>query len=397
MLSQETLEKVEKLPKENSIMAKFLKDNKLENSEFASEIENNMPLAMSYYNEEAKSPYLFRKISSTSTVKSVYFNSSPSSSVSQESIGHEIKALMESNPEKNLYYNLMVLGDSGLGKTSFINTFMYFKFNYLKKFEDPKDLVPTTPDLVHNRAKRTEGKVEFHIDMIDTPGYGSYRSIQVWLKYILNYLHTKIIESKNSSESDGRVHCALFFVDNVLKQSDIVALKEIQKFTTIIPVIGKADTCTADEIRNYKKIISNQLLEAGIGVFRCDEPNAQRELANLLGECPPFCVISAVSRIISESHCYYGRKYQWGICDISNPFHTDFPLLSKYLIGKFYEKLRDIAEEKSEAVYKHWAKKKKRNEQIRREIVYKNKAKNMLNLTKALSCMAFGLLNLIRK
>ena len=65
MLCQENLEKIESLPVEDTIMAKFLKDNKLENNELALEIENNMPFAMSYYNEEAKSPYLFRRISNS--------------------------------------------------------------------------------------------------------------------------------------------------------------------------------------------------------------------------------------------------------------------------------------------------------------------------------------------
>ena len=178
MLSQENLEKLGELPKESSIMAKFLKDNKIEMTDVAAEIENNMPFAMSYYNEEAKTPYLFRRISSTSTIKSVYFKSSPSSSASQESVCHEIKLLIDEKPKKNIYYNIMIAGDSGLGKSSFISTYMYLKFNFYHKFEDNLDLLPTTTEIIHNKAKRTEGKVDFHIDMIDTPGHGSFRNIK---------------------------------------------------------------------------------------------------------------------------------------------------------------------------------------------------------------------------
>ena len=138
MLSQENLEKLGELPKESSIMAKFLKDNKIEMTDVAAEIENNMPFAMSYYNEEAKTPYLFRRISSTSTIKSVYFKSSPSSSASQESVCHEIKLLIDEKPKKNIYYNIMIAGDSGLGKSSFISTYMYLKFTDRTRCANPQ-------------------------------------------------------------------------------------------------------------------------------------------------------------------------------------------------------------------------------------------------------------------
>ena len=380
-------------------MAKFLKDNKLENNELALEIENNMPFAMSYYNEEAKSPYLFRRISSTSTIKSVYFNSSPSSSDSQESIGHELKVLMEMNPTKNIYYNVMVAGDSGLGKTSFINTYMYFKFDFLQKFEDSVDVIPTTQEIVHRKATRGNGKFDFNIDLIDTPGYGSYRNIDLWLKYVVGHLFSKAIEYKQGSgEIDERVHCCLFFIDNVLKQSDILALKELQKYTAIIPIIGKADTCTTEEIKNYKKIIISQLEEAGINIFNYVDEKLKSKVCNSpLGECPPFCIISAVSRIISGNRCYYGRKYIWGICDINNPFHTDFPLINKYLIGKFYYQVKDITEAKLGKVYNDWVATTRKKEKLKRKAMCKNKIEKMKKITKFISSVALGIFSLIRK
>ena len=400
MLSQENLEKIGRLPKENSIMAKFLMDNKAENSEIAVEIERNMPFAMTYYNEEARTPYLFRRISSTSTIKSVYFNSSPGSSSSQESIGHELKALVLANPSKNINYNIMILGDSGLGKTSFINTFMYFKFNFLQKFEEATDVIPTTSEMIHKKAKRTEGSIEFNIDMIDTPGYGSYRNVQTWLKYITGYIFNKIVEYKLTHKRvDERVHCCLFFIDSVLKQADMVALKELQKYTAIIPVIGKADTCTVDEIKNYKKIIISQLKEAEIEYFQYGEygPAANNGFQSFLGECPPFCVISAASRIISDSRCLYGRKYMWGTCDINNPFHSDFPLIKKYLIGKFYYLVKHITKDKTEILYQDWLEYKKKKEKAKREIICKNKVDKMVSVTKLISCMAIGIFSLIRR
>jgi septin family protein len=400
MLSEENLEKLGSLQQENTIMAKFLKDNKLEMADVASEIESNMPFAMSYYNEEARTPYLFRRISSTSTIKSVYFNSSPSSSASQESTGREIKLLLEAKPNKNLYYNIMVAGDSGLGKTSFISTYMYLKFNFFHKFEDSLDVLPTTHEIRHNKARRTDGKTEFYIDMIDTPGYGSYRNVKLWIKYITKYCMDQIIEYKQtSSKIDTRVHCCLFFIDTVLKQSDIYALKELQNYTSIIPVIAKADTCTTEEIKNYKKTILSQLIEAEIAVYCHEEvcSNKTHEFHSPLGDCPPYSVISAVSRIHSGTHYYYGRKYLWGFCDINNPFHSDFPLLNKYLIGKFYYHLKACSKEKITKVYNIWLKNQERLIKLKKKIACKKKVEKMQQLTKLISCMALGIIQLIRK
>lgn len=395
MLSQENLEKIGRLPKENSIMAKFLKDNKTENFEFAAEIERNMPFAMSYYNEEAKTPYLFRRISSTSTVKSVYFNSSPGSSSSQESISHELKGLIESNPDSHICYNIMVAGDSGLGKTSFINTYMHFKFDFLQKFEDNVEVIPTTNEITHRKAKRTEGTTEFVIDLIDTPGYGSYRNIQLWVNYIIAYVSNKIIQYKIAQgQKDERVHCCLYFIDSVLKQADVVALKQLQKFTVIIPVIGKADTRTVDEIKKYKKIVISQLKEAEIEFFQYE--NNSTVFHSFLGDCPPFCIISAASRIVSESKCFYGRKYMWGTCDIHNPFHSDFPLINKSLIGKFYSQVKSITEERTEKFYRKWEKYQKTKEKKEREAICKQKAEKMENVFKVLTSMALGFFSLIR-
>lgn len=399
MLTQENLEKIGSLPSESSIMSKFLQDNKIENESVAEEIEKCMPFAMLHYNEEAKTPYLFRRISSTSTVKSVYLSSSQSNSSSQGSVRHELQQMMEDRPSKTIFYNILVAGDSGLGKTSFINTYMYLKFNYFQKFSDCSDIVPTTTEITHTKAKRTEDKIDFNIDMIDTPGYGSFRNINSWVRFIVRYLIEKIIKyNRDPNKIDERVHCCLYFIDSVLKQNDITALRELQKYMPIIPIISKADTCTLDEIKKFKKIILDQLKESEISIFYYKPEDNQgkglNDFSSNLGDGPPYCVISAVSRINTEGKYLFGRQYNWGSCDINNPFHSDFPIINKCLIGRFYNQVKKIAKDRCMEIMLEWTEFQNKRNTKKQKMLEDKKYEKAKKISKILSAFAMSALGL---
>lgn len=398
MLTQENLEKIDQLPSEDLVMSKFLKDNIKQNIGISAEIEKNMAFAMIHYNEESRTPYLFRRISSTSTLKSIYFNSSPSSNSSQQSLQHELQMMVEEKPTEKVYYNILVAGDSGLGKTSFINTYMYLKFNYYQIFQDCSDVVPTTNEIIHNKARRTEGKIDFFIDFIDSPGYGSFRDITIWTKYISKFLLTQMIRYKESDQKvDERVHCCLYFIDAVLKHDDIVAMREISRYTAIIPVIGKADICTAEEMKKFKKIVLNQLIEAEIRYFQYEPGPGGCELNSCIGICPPLCVISAVSRIKSGGKPSLGRVYNWGYCDINNAAHSDFPLISKFLIGKFYNQVKTITKNNSREILRLWnAHKEKSNKKLKQK-QWQDKMKKFETVGRVATAFLLGFAKMILK
>lgn len=57
------------------------------------------------------------------------------------------------------------------------------------------------------------------------------------------------------------------FLGHSLKQLDLEFLFRIQDKVNVIPVIAKADTLTAEECREFKKIILNDLIFHKIRVF----------------------------------------------------------------------------------------------------------------------------------
>jgi hypothetical protein len=76
VLCEENLAKLQQCSPTDSIMTKFLADNREQMEGQMDELIQNMPFAMTYYNEEARSPFLFRRIQSPATVKSIYIQDS---------------------------------------------------------------------------------------------------------------------------------------------------------------------------------------------------------------------------------------------------------------------------------------------------------------------------------
>ena len=73
-----------------------------------------------------------------------------------------------------LCFNILVAGDTGIGKTTFITEFL----NLYSVTISP------TRTIVHNRARRFEFEEYFILDLIDTPGYRSVKSFSTWLNML---------------------------------------------------------------------------------------------------------------------------------------------------------------------------------------------------------------------
>ena len=92
----------------------------------------------------------------------------------------------------------------------------------------------------------------------------------------------------------------------------------------IIPVIAKADTMTPEEVAHFKKQIMNQIVQSKIKIYEfpdCEEgeteENERKENARLK-ERVPFAVVGSNTVIDSESgKKVRGRKYPWGVVDVS--------------------------------------------------------------------------------
>ena len=104
VLSEENLAQLQQCSPTDSIMTKFLADNREQMEGQMDELIQNMPFAITYYNEEARSPFLFRRIQSHTTVKTVYIQDSyitghNSPEKLEESLSSDMRTLEEARKQ----------------------------------------------------------------------------------------------------------------------------------------------------------------------------------------------------------------------------------------------------------------------------------------------------------
>ena len=124
-----------------------------------------------------------------------------------------------------------------------------------------------------------ENGVKLSLTVIDTPGFGeAVDNTECWTP-IVDYVEDQFdgyLEAETRVErwednnvdnvftetflprfdiADKRVHACLYFIaptGHGLKPLDVEVMKKIHKKVNIIPVIGKADSCTVKEVNMFK-------------------------------------------------------------------------------------------------------------------------------------------------
>ncbi|KAI7859514.1 Septin-domain-containing protein [Circinella umbellata] len=176
------------------------------------------------------------------------------------------------------FFNVMVVGFSGVGKTSFIKTLMAALKNETHK-DKRESFGSQTPDSNALAGPLTKTQKPYTVSagidvdgekvmltVIDTPGFQSDYLIDKQLHDILGYIEhqfdlTLAEESKvkrNPKAVDTQVHACLYVIDptkRALDQYDIRILTRLSERVNVIPVIGKADTLTLAQRRRFKPMI----------------------------------------------------------------------------------------------------------------------------------------------
>lgn len=286
---------------------------------------------------------LHRRLSSGSTLKSIYIeshSSSPYSSSLQSDLNLITKARLQLK-SKPINLNLLILGDSNIGKTSFINTILikYFRLINLKPKNPPKP----TRQFLPNKAVISNSELELRVNLIDSPGFGFFSNREKWVKTVSEFIFQQASEYKKIKKTseknqleDKRIHLALYFIEGPrCKESDLGVMFELQKVVNIIPVLAKADGYSQNEIFEVKLAILTQCIDAEIQFFDVvTSEEVIRELENSqLGTLPPFAIISAGRLVEFSGKIKFFREYPWGVCDIHDKQCSDFKLLCKLLFG----------------------------------------------------------------
>ncbi|XP_033216396.1 septin-7 isoform X3 [Belonocnema kinseyi] len=255
--------------------------------------------------------------------------------------------------KKGFDFTLMVVGESGLGKSTLINS-MFLSDIYSAEYPGPSLRVKKTVAVETSKVLLKENGVNLTLTVVDTPGFGdAVDNSNCWVP-VIEYIESKYEEFLNAESrvvrrqiADSRVHCCLYFVapsGHGLKPLDVEFMQRLHDKVNIIPVIAKADTMTPDECAMFKKQILNEIAQHKIKIYEFPETEDEEDskLHKVLRDRVPFAVVGANTVVEQDGKKIRGRKYPWGVAEVENLEHCDFIALRNMVIRTHLQDLKDV-------------------------------------------------------
>ncbi|CAH0398297.1 unnamed protein product [Chilo suppressalis] len=257
-------------------------------------------------------------------------------------------------------FTLMVVGESGLGKSTLINSLFLGDLYKNRKILDAQDRIEKTTSIEKKTMEIEERGVKLRLTIVDTPGFGdaincedSWRVCSAYIDEQFRQYFTDESGLNRRHMQDNRVHCCLYFVPpwaHSLRQVDLEMMKRLHRKVNIVVVIAKADSLTAAEVKRLKARILSDLEEHQIQVYQfpecdSDEDEEFKQQDRELKAAAPFAVVAADTVLEVGGRRVRGRQYPWGIVDVENPRHSDFTKLRTMLISTHMQDLKDVTQD----------------------------------------------------
>lgn len=252
--------------------------------------------------------------------------------------------------------NLMVVGESGLGKSTLVATLFNRDLYGVKSRKDPAAEAAKTVDIHEVSEDLEENGVRLHLTVIDTPGFGDFVNNSDSWKPIIEDIDKRFdayLEAENKVNRtaivDNRVHACVYFIQptgHSLKPLDIVVMKKLHKKVNLVPVIAKSDTLTEEEVTAFKQRILEDIKHHAIEIFQ--PPKYDNDDAETIAENEeimskvPFAIVGSNETVeTATGKKVRGRSYPWGVIEVDNEEHCDFVKLRQLLIKSHLEELRE--------------------------------------------------------
>ncbi|GIX66575.1 hypothetical protein CEXT_261002 [Caerostris extrusa] len=255
--------------------------------------------------------------------------------------------------KKGFDFTLIVVGETGLGKSTLINSLFLTDLYKDRKILSVEERVDRTVDIEKTTMDIEEKGSQ---TPINSCGYTRiWRCYQLW-KTIERYIDDQFNQFFKDESGlnrkniiDNRVHCCLYFISPYahgyfsklyleflvnffifqIKAAGCGIYEKITPKVNIVPIIAKADTLTPIEIRKLKDTILREVEEHQIKIYQLpecdsDEDEEFKQQDKELKESIPFAVIGSTQVVEINGRKVRGRLYPWGIVEVENPKHSDF-------------------------------------------------------------------------
>ncbi|CAG5958350.1 unnamed protein product [Menidia menidia] len=231
--------------------------------------------------------------------------------------------------KRGFEFTLMVVGESGLGKSTLINS-LFLTDLYSKDYPGPSQRIKKTVQVEQSKVLIKEGGVQLTLTIVDTPGFGDAVDNSNCWQPVINYIDSKCEDFLNAesrvnrrSMPDNRVHCCLYFIapsGHGLKPLDIEFMKRLHDKVNVIPLIAKADTLTPEECQLFKKQIMKEIQEHKIKIYEFPdtEDDEDNKLIRKIKEKMPLAVVGSNVVVEVNGKKVRGRQYPWGVAEGSS-------------------------------------------------------------------------------
>lgn len=263
--------------------------------------------------------------------------------------------------QKGIPFNLMVVGQSGLGKSTFIRSIAGVDLSAPREDEFENDLSEKTIDIVANTEEIEEEGQKVILTVVDTPGFGDNVDNSKSFKRILDYVETQYKRflaeesrvQRNAKFQDTRVHLILYFIPptgHCLRDLDILFMKQLGRRCNILPIVGKSDSLLPEEMKEFKARIMEDIKKNDIPIF--DFPSNSDDDEDIIQENDdfrsslPFSIISSDKTYEINGNQVLGRKYPWGVVEVLNEKYSDYLKVKTVVFGTHFEVFKELTNDK---------------------------------------------------
>uniref|UniRef100_UPI00358FCA4F uncharacterized protein isoform X1 n=2 Tax=Myxine glutinosa TaxID=7769 RepID=UPI00358FCA4F len=267
-----------------------------------------------------------------------------------------LEQLQRKAMKEGLEFNIMIVGQSGLGKSTLMNTLFKGQVSCRSSIppgpSEPKKTIEiqTVSHVIEERGVRMK------LTVIDTPGFGDQiDNGGCWepiIRYIGEQYERYLLEEMQVKRKrripDSRVHCCVYCIPSTghtLRPLDVACLRRLSAVVNVVPVMAKADSLTLEERAAFRTRIQADLAANNIDVYPqhiFDESEEERIANDVIREKIPFAVVGSDQEHQVNGKKLLGRKTIWGIVEVENMSHCEFADFRDLLIRSHMQDLKDV-------------------------------------------------------
>ena len=215
--------------------------------------------------------------------------------------------------KKSINFSLMIIGESGSGRSTLINTLCGGNSIVPTSLTVSQDPFTKKLTLRHENVELEDNEGhKISLNIIDTPNFANSINCDEDFKIIVDFIRHQYDEvlleesrvKRNPRFKDGRIHVLIYMINPTghgLSEVDVKFMLHVNNLVNIIPIIAKADSLTADELKINKSLVLEDLNNYGINFYKFNEYEYESdyiddeiiEYNKYLNSLVPFAVIGA--------------------------------------------------------------------------------------------------------